>query len=144
MSAILNRGAADAGWVLVTPEAEPSLKPFYAHWARTNPTVAAPAAYQHPDGRTAFMGREPVAEDDWRWHISLRYGNPGLNGRVPTWDELARTAHELRPGVPFSVAIPPFSFWMSVHPDVLHLYETRDPHLVATWREQSQHTGRRP
>jgi hypothetical protein len=73
-----------------------------------------------------------------RWHISVRYGDPGFNGRVPSWGELVQTAHELRPGVPFVVGIPPRSWWLNVHPDVLHLVETRDLALIASWRDEAQ------
>jgi hypothetical protein len=111
---------------------------FAELWAQQSPGVPAPAAYQNPNGLTAFLGREPVDEDDEdiRWHISVRYGDPGADGRIPTWEECVATAHELRPGVAFVIGIPPRSWWMNVHPHVLHLYETRDPHLIATWRGQ--------
>ena len=66
----------------------------------------------------------------------VRYGDPGTNGRIPTWEEVVATAHELRPGIPFVIGIPPRSWWMNIHPHVLHLYETRDPHLVQAWRDQ--------
>ena len=100
--------------------------------------VAAPVAYAHPDGRTALVGREPVAEDDWRWHVSVRHGDPGEDGRVPSWEELVSTAHELRPGICFAVAVPPRSWWINVHPHVLHLWEIRDPYLVEMWRQESR------
>jgi hypothetical protein len=83
------------------------------------------------------MGREPVG-DDMRWHLSVRYGDPGVNGRVPGWDELVQAAHELRPGVVFVVGIPPRSWWINVHPHVLHLYESRDEPLVAAWRDEAR------
>ena len=50
----------------------------------------------------ALVGREPFGDyddPDLRWHIRVRYGEPGINGRIPTWDELVSAAHELRPGV---------------------------------------------
>jgi hypothetical protein len=113
---------------------------FVQRWREENPDVEPPRAYRRGE-LTAFMGREPLGpydDPDMRWHISLRYGHPGVNGRVPTWEELVFAAHELRPGVPFVVGIPPRSWWMNVHPDVLHLYETRDDALVESWRGQAQ------
>lgn len=114
---------------------------FVAAWKqRYGDRVGVPRAFQHNDGRTAFLGREPYGarDDDWRWHISVRSGDPGVDGRVPTWEELVDTAHALRPGVPFVVGIPPRSWWMSVHPDVLHLVETKDEPLIETWRANAQ------
>lgn len=110
---------------------------FVALWKHKHgDRVPVPRAFQHNDGRTALVNREPYghADDDWRWHISVRSGDPGVDGRVCTWEELVDTAHALRPGVPFVIGIPPRSWWMNHHPDVLHLVETRDEHLVETWR----------
>jgi hypothetical protein len=97
-----------------------------------------PEAWHHRDGRTALVGREPMEADgsDRRWHISVRYGDPGIDGRVPSWDELVATAHELRPGIVFVVGIPPRSWWINVHPHVLHMWEVRDEALVASWRAE--------
>jgi hypothetical protein len=118
---------------------------FVAIWRERYPDVPTPKAYQHPRGLTALVGREPYGdydEPDLRWHISVRSGDPGIDGRVPTWDELVDAAHELRPGVCFVVGIPPRSWWMNVHPHVLHLVETRDRHLVESFREEAR--GDRP
>ena len=125
---------ASNGWRMISPDPD-----FSAMWHAANgPDAEVPRCYHHACGLTALMGREPIARDDIRWHISLRYGDPGVNGRIPNWDELVRTAHDLRPGIPFSVGIPPRSWWMNVHPHVLHLYETRDPHMVELWRHQHE------
>jgi hypothetical protein len=126
---------ATGTWQQVTPPTR-----FAELWRQQQPDVEVPRAYQNASGLTAFIGREPLDHDglDVRWHISVRYGNPGDNGRIPTWEEVVATAHELRPGVPFVIGIPPRSWWMSVHPHVLHLYETHDEALVASWREQRQ------
>lgn len=125
---------ATGNWKMIDPP-----KAFADLWRRHAEEVEAPRAYQNPNGLTAFVGREPLGSDgsDWRWHISVRYGNPGTNGRVPTWEELVDTAHELRPGVCFVVGIPPRSWWMNVHPDVLHLIETRDEPLIQSFRENA-------
>lgn len=94
-----------------------------------------PRAYRK-GGLTALVGREPFDHEghDIRWHISVRYGDPGHDGRVPTWEELVQTAHELRPGVCFVVGVPPRSWWMNVHPNVLHMHETSDHLLVEQYR----------
>lgn len=86
----------------------------------------------------ALVGREPIEPDDLRWHISLRHRD-----RVPTWDELASCAHDLRPGVCFCIGVPPRSQWMNIHEDVLHLWELKDEAIMAQWRAESQH-GRTP
>lgn len=128
---------ASGNWQMVTLPDE-----FLELWREQQPDVTPPRWYRHPNGLTAAIGREPYGHDyddpDMRWHISVRYGDPGINGRVPTWEEIVQTAHELRPGVPFVVGVPPRSWWMNVHPDVLHLVETRDAALIASWRDASR------
>jgi hypothetical protein len=82
----------------------------------------------------ALVSRENLGGNgtpDWRWHISL-----SAQGRVPNWEELSTAAHDLRPGVPMTVGVPPKSWWLNVHPDVLHLYETKDANLLAQWRHE--------
>lgn len=76
-------------------------------------------------------------EPDVRWHISLV-----AQGRPPEWNEVAAVAHQLRPGVPMVMGIPPRSWWINVHPHALHIWETKDEHLVRSWREQAR--GDRP
>lgn len=110
---------------------------FIDAWRRHNPDVEAPRCYTTTTGLVALVGREPLAEDDWRWHISVRYGDPGFDGRVPTWEEMVSAAHELRPGVVFVIGVPPRSWWMSVHPDVLHMHETRDQALIEEYRRNA-------
>lgn len=66
-----------------------------------------------------------------RWHISVSHRD-----RVPSWEELAAAAHALRPGVPLAVGVPPRSWWINVHPHVLHLWELRDEALIAAWRDE--------
>jgi hypothetical protein len=126
---------ASGNWKMVSPPAE-----FVAMWKQANgDEVPPPNAFQHPSGLTALVGREPYGhgDDDWRWHISVRYGDPGVNGRVPTWEELVNAAHSLRPGVCFVIGIPPRSWWMNVHPHVLHLIETRDEPLIQSYRDNA-------
>ena len=116
---------------------------FVTAWkAKHGDEVPVPRIFQSKDKLTVLMGREPYAKEDWRWHLSVRYGDPGLDGRIPTWEELVSTAHELRPGVPFVVGIPPRSWWMSVHPHVLHIVETKDQAMVEMWKKNQR--GDRP
>lgn len=102
----------------------------------SNPPVPAPVVYTK-GSLEALMGREPIGPDqanleDLRWHISVRGPK-----RVPTWQELVRAAHELRPGVVFCVPMPPRTWWLNVHEHVLHLWEIRDPNLENQWRSES-------
>jgi len=122
----------DNGWTVVENE------PFATAWRAEIPDVPPPVCYQKRSGLTALVGREPVGGnlDDFRWHISLRFGDPGVDGRVPTWEELVEAAHELRPGVVFAVGIPPRSWWINVHPNVLHLHEIHDEALVEQWKAE--------
>ena len=117
-----------SGWYQV-----PHPGAFLEAWAAQFGDVPAPRAYQRRDGLTALVGREPVVDGDERWHISL--SGPG---RVPRWEELADAAHELRPGVPMAVGIPPRSWWLNVHPHTLHLWELRDAHLIAEWHRNAR------
>jgi hypothetical protein len=78
--------------------------------------------------RDAILGAEHP-----RWHVSVQHQN-----RVPNWDELVATAHELRPGVCFVIGVPPRSFWINVHPHVLHLYEVDDEPLTRQWMAERQ------
>ena len=94
--------------------------------------VLPPKAYESGALR-ALVGREPVVEGDVRWHISVSRPD-----RLPTWHELTDAAHALRPGVCFVVGVPPRSWWMNVHPYCLHLWETRDAHLIAEWRRNAR------
>lgn len=115
---------------------------FKRAWRAQNPVDDPPIARRNGQ-LTALIGREHWrGESQPRWHISLRYGDPGVNGRVPTWEEIVMACHELRPGVPFVMGVPPRSWWVNTHPDVLHMWEARDPALVAQWRENAQ--GQRP
>jgi hypothetical protein len=89
--------------------------------------------YLHEDGRLALVTRDNIGltTPDWRWHISVRQTTAG--GSIPTWNEVANTAHDLRPGVGFVLSVPPRSMWMSVHDHVLHLEEVKDHNLQQQW-----------
>lgn len=69
---------------------------------------------------------------DWRWHLSIA----GRDMKVPVWDTVAAIAHELRPGVPFALGIPPKSWWIDVHSGCLHAWELHDDNLLAQWRSE--------
>ena len=101
-------------------------------WAGDAPV----AYYKNHQGKQlhAVVSRDDLAirrggEKDMRWHISV-----SLDERVPTWEEMVMAAHELRPGVVFVIGMPPRSWWINIHPNVLHLYETKDEHLIDQWR----------
>jgi hypothetical protein len=85
----------------------------------------------------ALVSRDEIATGDLRWHVSLKHRD-----RIPTWEELVQAGHELRPGVVFVIAVPPRSWWINVHPHVLHLYEIKDMALTAQWRAEAR--GDRP
>lgn len=126
----------------VTRNAEWTRRPFPAEalpaWKAVNGEHPPPECYQHRNGLSAMVGRERWADGTRRWHVSLRFGNPGVSGRVPSWDELVDALHALRPGVPFVIGVPPRSWWMNVHPDVLHAWETRDQGLINEWRQNAE------
>lgn len=104
--------------------------------------VPLPLGYALGDELTALVGREPVADGDLRWHISVNGGD-----RLPTWHELVEAAHQIRPGVCFVLGVPPRSWWMADIPSgrfVLHLWELRDPNLEESWLAQRTPGGRAP
>lgn len=89
-----------------------------------------------------YLSRDPYGhleggEPDWRWHISVSHFD-GSTDRVPAWAALVAIAHDVRPGVPMVVGVPPRSMWMNVHGGVLHLVETRDHNLVEQWRHEAK------
>lgn len=83
-----------------------------------------------------LRGRENIgtaAAPVWRWHISV-----SAEGDVPRWADLVAVAHRLRPGVAFVVGVPPRSWWVNLHPNVLHLWEVDDAALLAQWRSEAR------
>jgi hypothetical protein len=95
------------------------------------------------DGETyrAIVNRENIAAErdvpDERWHVSV-----SNETHLPPWAVFAEVIHELRPGVPFCLPIPPKSWWVNVHEFVLHAHEVKDENLVSQWRFESR--GERP
>jgi hypothetical protein len=76
-----------------------------------------------------LLSREEWRPGDERWHLSI--SGPG---RVPVWGEIAEACHELRPGVPFVLGVPPRSMWMNLHEDVLHAWQTKDDAMLEQWK----------
>jgi hypothetical protein len=66
---------------------------------------------------------------DWRWHVSV-----SGTERVPRWDEFAHVVHSFRPGVMFTIALPPPQFWINVAQNCLHAWEIKDANLEDLWR----------
>jgi hypothetical protein len=90
-------------------------------------------------GLYALLAREYCGgrrTDPLRWHISV-----SSQIRVPNWEEMAEAAHAIRPGVHFVIMVPPKSWWMSVHPNVLHLWQTDDQPLIEEARVNAQAMG---
>lgn len=102
----------------------------------------AERVYLRIDGEPhqALMSRDEIQPGIKRWHISLSRDADAklLNHEVPTWRDLVAAVHTLRPGVMFSVGLPPANQWMNLNPCVLHAYETDDPALAAHYRIQHE------
>lgn len=104
----------------------------HGEWQGESPKAMRNGLLQAVVSRDELQGEEQA-----RWHISLAHAD-----RVPTWEELTACGHDLRPGVPFAVGIPPKSWWINVHPNVLHLWELRDWPLIKQWKAERR--GDRP
>lgn len=102
-------------------------------WQQRTPEAQLPTAWEKGGELFALMSRDEIEPGDVRWHISVQHRE-----RVPTWSEVAATGHELRPGVVFVLGVPPKSWWINVHPRVLHLWELRDRALCDQWRAERQ------
>lgn len=87
-----------------------------------------------------IMAHEVVDTGDVkRWHISISDEAHRQEGShdVPVWRDFVTIVHQLRPGVPFVLGIPPRNMWMNKNPNVLHAWETRDRALIEHWRMQA-------
>jgi hypothetical protein len=80
-----------------------------------------------------LVSREEWRPGDERWHISISGHN-----RVPIWSEIAETCHELRPGIPFVLGVPPRSMWMNVHEFTLHMWQTKDDAMLEQWKANAR------
>lgn len=89
----------------------------------------------------AVLTRDPLYDThgmlDPRWHLSV-----SAQRSVPKWNDLAAACHELRPGVPFVIGVPPRNQWINVNDRVLHCLEIRDQTLLDQWRFEGR--GDRP
>lgn len=81
-----------------------------------------------------IRGRAILSGPDLRWHVSVA---GELN--LPIWKDFVAIVQEVRPGVMFCVPMPPRQFWLNVNPNVLHVWEIRDPSLESQWREEGMH-----
>ncbi len=70
------------------------------------------------DSCRVLMSHEPFG-----WHLSVSTDE----GRYPTWDELRDIAWRLRPGLAFTLDIPPQDDgdYVNLHDRVLHLWEAK-------------------
>lgn len=126
--AMRRRNEASSGWQR-DHEWQRSLEGALTDW----PDGAEPPTCWRRGPLAALVGREPVGKDDPRWHISVQHQD-----RVPSWEEMVQAAHALRPGIVFVIGVPPRSWWMNIHPHVLHLWELRDEALIGQWRFEGQ------
>ena len=77
----------------------------------------------------------PDLRKEGAWALNTRITNSHSDFRCLSVEPLAR-------GFQARLGIPPRSFWLNVHPDVLHLWEIRDEALLAQWKAERQ--GQRP
>lgn len=92
-------------------------------------------AYSLGDCRV-FVSRDEIGEGrdvglllPGRWHLSISHPD-----RYPTWDEIVEARDRLLPDeLHFCMGLPPRDFWLSVHPNCLHLWEIRDHALTDQW-----------
>jgi hypothetical protein len=117
-------------------EHEQAIRELYE--SRGMPPESVPVVHYGYDGETerlhVLTSREEWAPGDERWHLSI-----SAPERVPTWNEITEAIHALRPGVPMVLGVPPRSWWMNLHPYVLHAWECKDWNLIAEWRANRTH-----
>ncbi len=110
--------------------------------AMRSASIVAVGALEHVTAQRAYVrglefhvltSRDEIEPGDWRWHLSISGEH-----KVPPWDVMVAIAHTARPGVCFVIGVPPRSWWMNVHPNVLHLWELRDRALLDQWKAESQ------
>lgn len=82
-----------------------------------------------------LQSRDELGPGDHRWHLSVSNERHLRAGHeVPLWRDFVAIVHQLRPGVPFVIGIPPRNQWMNKNPNVLHALETHDHALIEMWR----------
>jgi len=77
--------------------------------------VAAQRAYCKGQEFHVLTSRDEIEPGDIRWHLSI-----SGQRNVPPWDVMVAIAHAARPGVCFVIGVPPRSWWMNCHENVLH------------------------
>lgn len=77
--------------------------------------------------------RDQIEMGDLRWHLSI-----SGERTVPPWNVMVAIAHAVRPGVCFVIGVPPRSWWLNLHPNVLHLWELKDEGLLDQWKTEAQ------
>lgn len=95
--------------------------------------LAAQRAYVRGMEFHVLTSRDEIVPGDVRWHLSI-----SGERKVPPWDVMVAIAHAARPGVCFVIGVPPRSWWINVHPNVLHLWELKDQALLNQWRGEAQ------
>lgn len=95
--------------------------------------VTTQRAYVRGQEFHVLTSRDEIEPGDVRWHLSI-----SGERKVPPWDIMVAIAHAARPGVCFVIGAPPRSWWMNVHPNVLHLWELKDAALLAQWKAEAQ------
>jgi hypothetical protein len=94
---------------------------------------AAQRAFVRGQEFHVLTSRDEIKPGDVRWHLSI-----SGERKVPPWDVMVAIAHAARPGVCFVIGVPPRSWWMNIHPNVLHLWELCDEALLSQWKAESQ------
>ena len=70
-----------------------------------------------------FVSLEPLEKVyPKRWHLSI-----SCKDRFPTWEEIGMARDQLIPPEVFMcIPFPPRAHWLSIHPNVFHLWQFRD------------------
>jgi hypothetical protein len=85
-----------------------------------------------------LLSRDVFPDGDPRWHISVSNEAHLQRGHdVPVWRDFVAIVHQMRPGVPFVLGIPPSNMWMNKNPNVLHALEVKDEALIREWRRHA-------
>ena len=104
--------------------------------------TAAVGALEHVTAQRAYVrgmefhvlaSRDEIKPGDARWHLSI-----SGKSNVPPWDVMVAIAHVARPGICFVIGVPPRSWWINIHPNVLHLWELKDGPLLDQWKAEAQ------
>lgn len=90
---------------------------------------------------TAIRGHERTGiegDGEARWHLSISH-----RFRLPTWEEIRAVRDALLPAdVVLCIPHPPRAWWLSLHPNCLHLWEINDPDLERMWQHEGEQAKR--